>query len=485
MVIQTPTNVSAIRSPSYQPLLHAELKNPSTTHNEPLKFLASAPGSSGASLIPQNNPSHTNAASPSTFHSYAMPRPQWLPYSSAGSASNPPTFPIPVISTTPVNHSFAVPESVPLQSSYSTPIHSSHSTVNHYSLLRSDVEYTPSKIPSPSTKKEHHPLTLNALPTIYHPLLLYTPIKPKSIRTPGSSASLDVNSTPCPLPKKLSSLSSISRQYSSNILPRSSSIASSLALQISITQPTQSMDNDTSHADEGLKNKPRTNEITCTQTASVSATPKSKGQTVITGAIQRDLNTIWNTKPGVPTVESRRAWAAARGIPSDKLSSWFCRRRARAKACGSVWEDDYHLDVHAPDPVEDDLGIQVKREACEQTRPHLTDSGIPITLPCHAIPRIATRGRPRKESTMAPQTATKGLAVDPKAPGTEKRKNASKPVTGSRRRTKNEKSVLEVTPEPSSPSLPIPRTENAQDNVTKPSTSTSIVDSKPVDKHCR
>lgn len=59
---------------------------------------------------------------------------------------------------------------------------------------------------------------------------------------------------------------------------------------------------------------------------------------------------LWNDLPAVPSTESRRAWALARGVVPNSVHKWFGNRKDKRKKNGvlSHPQDGYELDIHDP-----------------------------------------------------------------------------------------------------------------------------------------
>lgn len=65
----------------------------------------------------------------------------------------------------------------------------------------------------------------------------------------------------------------------------------------------------------------------------------------LTPAVSQELLAIWKSDPRVPTVASRRAWAASRGADPKRVHQWFYRRARAKKAKASVSGETYELSL--------------------------------------------------------------------------------------------------------------------------------------------
>lgn len=66
--------------------------------------------------------------------------------------------------------------------------------------------------------------------------------------------------------------------------------------------------------------------------------------------VSRELSAIWEADRRIPTVESRRRWALARGVGPVRVHNWWYRRRKVAKTLKvSIPPDSYELLVGDPD----------------------------------------------------------------------------------------------------------------------------------------
>ena len=65
----------------------------------------------------------------------------------------------------------------------------------------------------------------------------------------------------------------------------------------------------------------------------------------LTPAVRQELLAIWKSDPRVPTVASRRAWAASRGADPTRVHQWFTRRARAKKAKASVSGETYELSL--------------------------------------------------------------------------------------------------------------------------------------------
>lgn len=75
-----------------------------------------------------------------------------------------------------------------------------------------------------------------------------------------------------------------------------------------------------------------------------------------------ELIAIWAVDKRMPSVASRRTWAAARGLNPARVHAWWCRRRAiEKKRRVKMEKGTYELDVGTP-PI---IVVAVKREDAE------------------------------------------------------------------------------------------------------------------------
>jgi hypothetical protein len=66
-----------------------------------------------------------------------------------------------------------------------------------------------------------------------------------------------------------------------------------------------------------------------------------------------ELKSIWGADQRMPTVSSRRSWAAARQLDPLKIHSWFSRKRVAAKKVGLAIPDEmYDMPVGTPPSLE-------------------------------------------------------------------------------------------------------------------------------------
>ncbi|KAG1736638.1 uncharacterized protein EDB91DRAFT_1012979, partial [Suillus paluster] len=63
----------------------------------------------------------------------------------------------------------------------------------------------------------------------------------------------------------------------------------------------------------------------------VSAPTEKAPIPFLSPAILEELWVIWKSDPRVPTIASRRAWAASRNISPMRIDNWFSLRKAQAK----------------------------------------------------------------------------------------------------------------------------------------------------------
>lgn len=64
--------------------------------------------------------------------------------------------------------------------------------------------------------------------------------------------------------------------------------------------------------------------------------------------ILKELYVIWEKDNRVPTADSRREWAHARGVQPERVGQWFSNRKRKAMQAGQSCEGTYSLDVNAP-----------------------------------------------------------------------------------------------------------------------------------------
>lgn len=64
--------------------------------------------------------------------------------------------------------------------------------------------------------------------------------------------------------------------------------------------------------------------------------------------ILKELYVIWEKDNRVPTADSRREWAHARGVQPERVGQWFSNRKRKAMQAGKSCEGTYSLDVNAP-----------------------------------------------------------------------------------------------------------------------------------------
>ncbi|KAJ8593648.1 hypothetical protein M405DRAFT_714352, partial [Rhizopogon salebrosus TDB-379] len=63
-------------------------------------------------------------------------------------------------------------------------------------------------------------------------------------------------------------------------------------------------------------------------------------------AVLQELWAIWKSDPRVPTVDSRRAWAASRNTSLTHVHHWFYIRKRKAKKAGKpISNDTYELSL--------------------------------------------------------------------------------------------------------------------------------------------
>ena len=86
---------------------------------------------------------------------------------------------------------------------------------------------------------------------------------------------------------------------------------------------------------------------------------KPHGEAPVSAGRLRDghkasLKTIWDERPCLPSVASRKAWASARGLDPTFVNRWFYGQLRKAKAFGSVLDTEnegYDLEVNDGNPV--------------------------------------------------------------------------------------------------------------------------------------
>ncbi|KAG1767105.1 hypothetical protein EDD22DRAFT_876478 [Suillus occidentalis] len=84
---------------------------------------------------------------------------------------------------------------------------------------------------------------------------------------------------------------------------------------------------------------------------------------LLTPAIRQELWAIWKADPRVPTIASRHAWAASRGVSSARVDQWFSARKSKAKKSGRTISDgSYAAFRWSPELSGVPMDIQVKRE---------------------------------------------------------------------------------------------------------------------------
>jgi hypothetical protein len=86
----------------------------------------------------------------------------------------------------------------------------------------------------------------------------------------------------------------------------------------------------------------------------IKSTPQDPAPPLLPLAIREELWAIWKSDPRVPTVASRRAWAASRGVSYVRVDQWFSARKSKAKKAGEmISNDSYVLEV-----VPVDIGVK-------------------------------------------------------------------------------------------------------------------------------
>lgn len=79
--------------------------------------------------------------------------------------------------------------------------------------------------------------------------------------------------------------------------------------------------------------------------------PDKPQYAVFAGIYSAELHRVWENDQRIPTVSSRRAWAAARNVNPSAVHAWWQKRKARAKK----------LKIHVPDEMYDmEVGIPPK-----------------------------------------------------------------------------------------------------------------------------
>ncbi|KAG2130868.1 hypothetical protein DEU56DRAFT_704087, partial [Suillus clintonianus] len=66
----------------------------------------------------------------------------------------------------------------------------------------------------------------------------------------------------------------------------------------------------------------------------------------LTPAVRDELWAIWQSDPRIPTIASRRAWAASRNVSPMRVDHWFNARKAQAKKVGQpIANETYELSL--------------------------------------------------------------------------------------------------------------------------------------------
>ncbi|EJD45694.1 hypothetical protein AURDEDRAFT_165146 [Auricularia subglabra TFB-10046 SS5] len=143
--------------------------------------------------------------------------------------------------------------------------------------------------------------------------------------------------------------------------------------------------------------KPRTGAVKKRKAATVAATKKkAPGCHPLHHVYVQELKAIWAAYPRIPTVQSRRDWAAARGLEPVAVHQWFYRRKN-----ADLSLPDYSLPVGSPP---DGQHIQVKLEnpvaKAEPSEPLL-----PLDHALSAAPAVASTSRLRKPSGRSQRSA--------------------------------------------------------------------------------
>ncbi|KAH9483352.1 hypothetical protein JR316_0005458 [Psilocybe cubensis] len=105
-----------------------------------------------------------------------------------------------------------------------------------------------------------------------------------------------------------------------------------------------------------------------------------------------ELNKIWPENPRIPSVQSRKAWALARGLNPVNVNNWWYRRRKVAKKSKfSIPRDTYELEVGNPPPVPAPIiKEEPKLVVLDYTDPgevdHMDDDDFTVTSPETHIP---------------------------------------------------------------------------------------------------
>ncbi|KIJ28909.1 hypothetical protein M422DRAFT_54445 [Sphaerobolus stellatus SS14] len=415
----------------------APISSPMATYNH-----YNVPIASGQSIYQSYQPA---AFSPFKVPPYAPSTPQTQ--ISAYIPSN--AYSTPKKSSTPVYHQFAVPR---LPISQARPFNSQFSTPARYPSVytSSDSKYHELYGSSSSFNKRHDMGSDDPFGTPSDSQAFSTPMKPKfPIRSPILDSSSNIASSPCPPSKRLGIPTQQPLTMSTN---RSSSGSSNTALQP--TSPVAPSVDNIKKIPSQIPNPTRTNpkrqvKAEPMETAVPLNLPVAPGNRNVTicGQIQQDLYRIWELNPCMPTLESRRAWAAARGVHADKIHSWFNRRKIRAKNCEKPWEGEYQLDINAPGPATDlDNDVVVKREALNVLNTNSAPKTVqqPLKNTTREKPSVSQKNLPK-----ATQTTSKRLR-EPLDDPTSVLKSAPKP-----KRVKTERKAINLPKvEPSSPSLP-------------------------------
>ncbi|KII85331.1 hypothetical protein PLICRDRAFT_178422 [Plicaturopsis crispa FD-325 SS-3] len=150
-----------------------------------------------------------------------------------------------------------------------------------------------------------------------------------------------------------------------------------------------------------------------TRALRVKQEPGTKTRTPCINALSpahlAELRQIWSVDKRVPTIDSRKAWAAARAAPIGRVSAWFlrCRQRDKKKTGGGGSDEQYELVFgDAPEyipvkPVRSTTPIIIKDEpvdaldvpssdssASGSMRLHLPSSDTAFSSPPPSSPRV-------------------------------------------------------------------------------------------------
>uniref|UniRef100_A0A8H8CEB4 Homeobox domain-containing protein n=1 Tax=Psilocybe cubensis TaxID=181762 RepID=A0A8H8CEB4_PSICU len=104
-----------------------------------------------------------------------------------------------------------------------------------------------------------------------------------------------------------------------------------------------------------------------------------------------ELNKIWPENPRIPSVQSRKAWALARGLNPVNVNNWWYRRRKVAKKLKfSIPRDTYELEVGNPPlipaPIIKEEPKVVVLDCTEPGEDHVGDDDHTVTSPETHIP---------------------------------------------------------------------------------------------------